>query len=276
MSLATTSSTVTDSVVQRRISLKSAWLELLLALSILLLIIQLIWPAFRNWQNRPRSGAQVEQHSETYDYLVYLPERYSRENRRWPLLIFLHGSGERGANLSTLTVCGPPKLISEGRHHPMIVVSPQCSADANWQSDALKSFLDHLCTRYQVDSDRVYVSGYSMGGAGAWNFAAAASDRLAAVAPLCGGGEPSRAGQLAGMPIWAFHGERDDVVPIEATLQMIDAVEKAGGHPKVTMYPDLGHGICDYTYRQPELYSWLLSQRRKRHAAEAAIGDHPR
>lgn len=274
MSLATTSSTVTDSVAQRRIGLKSVWLELLLALSILLLAVQLTWPALRNWQNRPRPGTQVGQHSETYDYLIYLPEQYSRENRRWPLLIFLHGSGERGADLSTLTVCGPPKLISEGRHHPMIVVSPQCPADANWQSGALTSFLDHLCTRFRVDPDRVYVSGYSMGGAGTWNFAAADSDRLAAIAPLCGGGEPSQASQLAGLPIWAFHGEQDDVVTIDATLQMIDAVKKAGGDPKVTVYPDLDHGICDHTYRQPELYSWLLSQRRRRHATEATTGNH--
>ena len=241
------------------------WLELLLAASVVSLVLQLSWPSIRRWSNRPRAGIQVEQEARLYNYLLYLPDDYSGKER-WPLLVFLHGAGNRGSDLRQVKGCGPPQLISEGGHFPMVVATPQCPPNSRWQPRHILSLVSSLCQRYQIDADRIYLAGNSMGGSGAWQTAETAPDRFAAIVPACGGGTPSQAHQLVHLSVWAFHGALDDIVPLKASQEMIEAIEAAGGTPKFTIYPDTGHGICDMTFRDPELYEWLLSQRRENDA----------
>ena len=122
------------------------------------------------------------------DYLLYLPKDYDKRES-WPLLLFLHGAGERGVDLERVKTHGPPKLIAGGRDFPFIVVSPQCPKDRWWEPVELVSLLDEVSGKYNVDSDRIYVTGLSMGGFGAWRLAFHAPDKIAAIAPICGGGE---------------------------------------------------------------------------------------
>src|SRR5207247_5709557 len=123
-------------------------------------------------------------------YLLYLPKDYNaKSGRRWPLMLFLQGAGERGTNLSLVSVHGPPKLVKQGREFPFILVSPQCPADQRWDNDALLALLDDVIARHKVDTNRIYLTGLSMGGFGAWSLAARYPERFAAVAPICGGGE---------------------------------------------------------------------------------------
>ena len=219
----------------------------------------------------PVAGAQESAHLQRsiaveLDYLIYLPEGYE-EQESWPLLLFLHGSGERGDDLERVKVHGPPKLIAAGRSFPMIVVSPQCAAGKRWQPVELSALLDELEEQHRVDADRIYVTGLSMGGFGTWALASHEPGRFAAIAPICGGGETFWARDLAALPVWAFHGDQDAAVPVERTVQMIEALRARGAEPQVTIYPGVGHDSWTQTYDNPEFYEWLLQQRRKPAAA---------
>lgn len=202
------------------------------------------------------------------NYLLYLPKEYD-QRESWPLLLFLHGSGERGDDLELVKKHGPPKQIAAGKDFPMIVVSPQCPSGRRWEPIELVALLDDLASKYKVDADRVYVTGLSMGGFGTWRLADYATDRIAAIAPICGGGEKHWARQLTDLPVWAFHGAKDTAVPLERTQTMVDEIEKLGGKPKLTIYPDAGHDSWTETYDNPQLLEWLLEQKR------AAQGNPP-
>ena len=198
-----------------------------------------------------------------YEYLLYLPEGYAeQEQESWPLLLFLHGAGERGDSLDLVKVHGPPKLIEQGQHFPFIVVSPQSPEDHWWVYETLDKLLNDIVAQYRVDEDRIYVTGLSMGGYGTWNLATHYPNRFAAIAPICGGGEPSRACRFKHLPVWAFHGAQDDVVPLEQSQEMIDALQACGSDARLTIYPDADHDSWTETYDNPELYEWLLSHRR--------------
>ena len=195
-------------------------------------------------------------------YLLYLPKDYERRSS-WPLLLFLHGAGERGDDLEMVKKHGPPKLIAGGKEFPFIVVSPQCPQGKWWEPIELAALLDEIGRNYKVDPDRIYVTGLSMGGFGTWRLAAYAPERLAAIAPICGGGETYWAKEFAQLPTWAFHGAKDAGVPPERSQAMVDALTKAGGSPKLTIYPEAGHDSWTATYDDPKLYEWLLEQRRR-------------
>jgi predicted peptidase len=198
------------------------------------------------------------------DYLVYLPADYEKDaKKQWPLIMFLHGGGERGKNLAALKTIGLPKMISRGRSFDFIIVSPQCPNDTSWteQSEVLINFLDEVESRYKVDTDRVYLTGPSMGGFGTWSLAAKYPDRFAAITPICGGGERFAAFRLKKVPVWAFHGAKDPTVPLASSQEMVDAVKKAGGDAKLTVYPEAKHDSWTQTYDNPELYKWFLSHR---------------
>lgn len=195
------------------------------------------------------------------NYLLYLPDDYDQKDS-WPLLLFLHGSGERGDDLELVKKHGPPKLIDEGHQFPFIVVSPQCPKDRRWEPIELAALLDHLQEKLDVDTDRIYVTGLSMGGFGTWELASFMPDRLAAIAPICGGGEKYWVRQFVHLPVWAFHGAKDTGVPLERSQIMIDELKKTGGSPKLTIYPEAGHDSWTETYNNPELYKWLLAQKR--------------
>ncbi len=194
-------------------------------------------------------------------YLLYLPRDYDTQES-WPLVLFLHGSGERGADLELVKMHGPPKLIGEGKDFPFIVVSPQCPKDRSWEPLELTALLDHVVANNKVDKERICVTGLSMGGFGTWELASFSPQRFAAIAPICGGGELHWARRLLHVPTWAFHGAKDNGVPVARTQTMIDAMIEKGGTPKVTIYPDAEHDSWTETYNNPEFYEWLLAQRR--------------
>lgn len=209
---------------------------------------------------------EIEKNVEA-NYLLYLPEGYDTPGKRWPLMLFLHGAGERGNDLSLVEKHGPPKLIAEGKKDfPFVIVSPQCPEDAWWsdgpQVDTLNALLDHIIAHYRIDKDRIYVTGLSMGGFGTWRLACEYPDRFAAIAPICGGGEPYRVRKIAKLPVWVFHGGKDDVVPIQASQLMVDALKKANGNVEFTVYPEAGHDSWTETYNNPALYEWFLKHKR--------------
>jgi predicted peptidase len=194
-------------------------------------------------------------------YLLYLPKDYDTKES-WPLVLFLHGSGERGDDLELLKKHGPPKLISEGKDFPFIVVSPQCPQSQSWRAIELTALLDEVTRTQKVDQDCIYVTGLSMGGFATWELAAFTPERFAAIAPICGGGDPGWTRRFTHLPTWAFHGAKDKGVPVERTQEMIHALTKDGGTPKLTIYPEAEHDSWTETYNNPEFYEWLLAQKR--------------
>jgi predicted peptidase len=218
----------------------------------------------------PMAGKQVPR---TFDkeitkrvvlkYLLYLPEGYSnaKSAKSWPLVLFLHGAGESGKDVNKVKVHGPPKLVAGGKEFPFVLVSPQ-SPGFGWDVDALKALVDEIKHKYRVDPDRVYVTGLSMGGFGTWALAAAYPKEFAAVMPICGGGEPIWARKIKDVPAWVFHGAKDPVVPLKRSEEMVNALKKAGGNVRFTVYPDAGHDSWTETYNNPQVYEWLLQQRR--------------
>ena len=196
------------------------------------------------------------------DYLLFLPEGYAKSKQRWPLMLFLHGAGESGTNLDKLKVLGPPKIVESKPDFPFVLVSPQTSREG-WNPDTLNALLDDVLRKYRVDKDRVYLTGASMGGSGTWRLAAAHPERFAAIVPICGRGDPAEAKQLARLPIWVFHGAKDPVVRIASEKTMVEAIQAAGGNVKFTIYTDAGHDAWTETYNNPELYEWLLKQKRR-------------
>lgn len=197
------------------------------------------------------------------DYLLYLPDDYEQQ-ADWPLVVFLHGAGERGDDLERVKVHGPPKLVSHGQSLPAIVVSPQCDSGRWWSRQLLEltALIDAIVEQYNVDEDRIYVTGLSMGGFGTWALAAYTPDRFAAIVPICGGGEQLAARVLKDVPTWVFHGAKDRIVPLERSESMVEALKRAGGDVKFTIYPDAGHDSWTAAYDDPELWKWLFQQKR--------------
>jgi predicted peptidase len=221
-----------------------------------------------------------------YDYLFALPDGYDQQpTRTWPLLLFLHGAGERGADVWSLTRQGLPKLLvrppelsaaeraaADDVSAGFIVVAPQCPAFEVWNDDLLLALLDDVALELRVDPARIYFTGLSLGGFGVWSLGMRHPDRFAALVPICGGGrvaDVSRAvhrhpSALQRLGIWAFHGAQDRVVPLEESQRMVDAV-KAAGVPDVrfTVYPEAEHDSWTPAYATRELYAWLLQHRRE-------------
>jgi predicted peptidase len=195
-------------------------------------------------------------------HLLYLPPGYE-DGGDWPLVLFLHGVGERGQDLELVKLQGIPSLIEQGQDFPFVVVAPQCPDGATWRPVELAALLDDVQERYRIDPDRVYVTGISMGGFGTWSLIVAHPHRFAAAAPICGGGDPEAVGAVAHLPVWAFHGARDPLVPLRSSAEMVDALLARGGNARLTVYPEAGHNSWVEAYGEPELYGWLLAQRRQ-------------
>ncbi len=198
--------------------------------------------------------------------LLYLPAGFSATPPvRYPLLIFLHGSGEAGWDLAKLRVNGPPKLAHGGADFPFIVASPQSTLGGYGGFDPvmLDAMLDELLARLPIDPDRVYLTGLSMGGIWSYGWASLRPERFAAIAPISGAWDPGDACRLRGIPVRAYHGARDEVVPLADETEMIAAVRACGGDATLTIYADTGHDAWTRTYADPALYEWLLAQRRR-------------
>jgi predicted peptidase len=208
------------------------------------------------------------------DYLIHLPEGYKAgSDKKWPLILFLHGSGERGTNVQKVAVHGPPKVAPTMKDFPFIVISPQCASGENWNDDALLGLLDEVMVKFPVDENRVYLTGLSMGGFGTWSLMGTAPQRFAAAAPICGGGNPLRLrlrspekqAALKALPVWAFHGAKDTTVQLKESEVMVEALQKLGATDvKLTVYPEAQHDSWTQTYANPEFYKWLLSHERKK------------
>jgi predicted peptidase len=199
------------------------------------------------------------------DYLLYLPKDYGQDtNQRWPLILFLHGSGERGSDLDLVKLYGLPKKLESGADLPFIVVSPQCPTDSYWllHLDDLKALVDDIARRYSVDSHRLYLTGMSMGGTGAWILGAAYPDLFTAMLPICGRGVPSLAKRFKNLPVWVFHGEADTVVPADESRRMTKALQAIDADVTLTLYPGVGHDSWTQTYDNPDIYTWLLGHSR--------------
>ena len=195
------------------------------------------------------------------DYLLYLPDSYEQAEKL-PLIVFLHGAGERGDNIEMVKKHGPPKLVKSNPDFGFIVLSPQCPARTSWNATDIMALIEHVSANHKVDTRRIYLTGLSMGGYGTWDIAGRYPQRFAAVAPICGGGNPRYARRMRNLPTWVFHGAKDRVVPLSQSEVMVKAMKKAGGNPKFTVYPEAGHDSWTATYANPELYQWFLKHER--------------
>jgi predicted peptidase len=224
----------------------------------------------------------------TLKYQIFVPENWSPE-RAWPVILFLHGAGERGSDGLLQTDGGLPQAIRQNRSRfPTIVIIPQCQPDYWWPMEAMEKLaLDALSSamkEFNGDNKRLYLTGLSMGGFGSWHFAARYKQKFAAVVPICGGvavsaqlrkafpelrNAPTRDGaevyaemakKIGRTPVWIFHGAKDDVVPVEYSRKMNKALKAAGGNARYTEYRGVGHNSWDKAYAEPELMPWLLSK----------------
>jgi predicted peptidase len=195
-----------------------------------------------------------------YGYYIYTPSGYDTANAAYPLLIFLHGAGEKGNSASNPTVLnlvlknGPPFLIDSKKWAPtwpMIVVSPQCH-DSWWNATKVHELIGLIVQNYRVNRRRVYMTGLSMGGYGTFTYIEAYSSRgaIAAAVPICGGGDPSQASNYMSTPLWAFHGEADGTVPVANSINMVQAINALNPavRAKLTIYPKVGHDSWTITY----------------------------
>ena len=202
---------------------------------------------------------------------------------RYPLVIFLHGAGERGNdNLNQLKYF--PTWMAEPsvrKAHPCFVLAPQCRDDQKWvdvdwsalvstpQSPtptgdmlAVIAALEETIKREPIDPARIYLTGLSMGGYGSWDLAARMPERFAAVIPICGGGDEATAAKINDLPIWCFHGDADTAVRVERSRTMIEALRAAGGTPKYSELAGVGHDSWTPAYRDPDVLAWLFAQKK--------------
>jgi predicted peptidase len=220
----------------------------------------------------------------TLPYRLLVPNGYDARDgkKQYPLILFLHGAGERGTDNAAQLKWGGALLAGDvQKKEPCFVVAPQCPPDKQWVntpwargsydqdkvpiSDELKMALavvDRAQKEFHVDPDRVYMMGLSMGGFGTWDAILREPKRFAAAVPICGGGDPSKAESIKSVPVWAFHGGADNVVPTQGSHDMVDALKKAGGHPRYTEFPGVGHGSWANAWNEPELLDWLFAQKR--------------
>lgn len=247
------------------------------SLHALMLFVALAALALTNWGCRQPLATSIMQWQvrimkvpkEKYTnlpYLVQFPRGYHDDtNRLWPLVIYLHGIGESGTNLNKVLRFGPPRLVAEGMNLPCIVVSPQVPEGYFWfrESNTLVELMDRVTKEYRVDRRRVHATGNSMGAFGAILLVAREPERFASIVPVCGGVDYVDSLRLRDVPMWAFHGEDDPIIPVEESRRLVRLVNDLGGHARLTVYPGVGHNAWDRAYADPALWEWMLAQRKK-------------
>lgn len=224
-------------------------------------------PELKPGQQPAQLDADVTFHAHL-DYLLFLPEKYGQDDKKWPLILFLHGSGERGSDIDKVKVNGPPKIVEKKKDLPFIVISPQCPAGENWDVRVLNKLLDDAIAKYHVDPERVYLTGLSLGGGGTWRWAAANPERFAAIVPIAGFGDAKLGAKLKHVSVWAFHGQKDPSVKVSESEKLVEAVKAAGGDAKLTIYPEAFHDVWTETYDNPDVYTWLLEHTRWKEGKE--------
>lgn len=215
-------------------------------------------------------GMNQNRRNVRYEYLSYLPKEYEADAaRRWPLVIYLHGGSDRGADLKRLYSSGIPDQVYRGREFPFLLLAPQCPEHLRWSTDDwFENFYEEATARYRIDADRVYLTGPSLGGSGTWYIAARYPETFAAIAPISGFTShldyiDRNLDKLADIPLWAFHGKLDTVVPFEETERIVRRLEGRNRSLKFSAEPEAGHWIHWQVYPGRELYDWLLRQDRR-------------
>ena len=230
---------------------------------IIVAVLSALFPKSNNERNIKTFVTDVTIEVEL-NYLLYLPSDYSYSKKVYPLVLFLHGAGERGEDINFVEVHGIPKLIKMGKEFPFITIAPQCPFD-RWWSDkvfvkALISLIEKTKTQYNVDDSRIYATGLSMGGYGSLAIAMERPDLFSGIIPICGGGDLNKIGRLEHIPIWLFHGDADTVVPVENSTKIYDALNLINDNVKITIYENVGHDSWTETYENNDIYEWLLNQ----------------
>lgn len=211
--------------------------------------------------------------SGTHKYVLFVPADYAPD-KKWPLLLFLHGAGERGTNNTAQVAVGlGPAVKKRAKDFPFLVIFPQCGNQKvppvmGWSPEGedgkrALAILDAVENEYSTDKDRTYLTGLSMGGFGTWAFAEKFPDRWAAIAPVCGGASPDIAAKVKHIPVWAFHGDQDRAVAVVFSRNLVEALKNVGARPRYTEYPGVGHNSWDNAYNTDELYTWFLENPRK-------------
>lgn len=218
---------------------------------------------------------------EKLGYRLFKPKNHDAA-KKYPLVFFMHGAGERGDNNIAQLKHGMKVFSSEElqAQHPCFIVAPQVPnnqkwSDVNWSelknalpsepSRSLRMAMEAIAglqKEFSIDADRLYITGLSMGGYGTWDAISRWPDTFAAAVPVCGGGDENQAAKLTRIPLWCFHGDQDGAVPVVRSRNMIAAIKAAGGEPKYTEYPGVGHNSWDKAYADPALYDWLFAQKR--------------
>lgn len=195
--------------------------------------------------------------------IVNLPKGYeSNEEKKYPLILFLHGSGERGDKIESVKRYGIHRYIDE-RDIPAIIVSPQCAENSFWDKyiDDLESLIIEMSKEYRIDDNKIYLIGISLGAFAAWNFGMQKPNLFTAIIPIAGGAMlPKFAYRMKDTPVWAFHGAKDKEVLAEESIKAVKALEEAGGNVRLTIVEDAGHELCTTVFERDELYEWLFEQ----------------
>jgi predicted peptidase len=235
-----------------------------------------------DWSDMYEARAYFDPQGSKLLYRLLRPKDYDPQEK-YPLVLFLHGAGERGDDNRAQLKWGCEQFASDENRsrYPCFVVVPQCPegeqwVDVPWSADrhtmpekptaALRrslELIEALPKEFSIDAGRLYITGLSMGGYGVWDAIQRRPDLFAAAAPVCGGGDPQYAKQIAGVPVWAFHGAKDTVVKPHRSREMVEAIRAADGDPKYSEFPDAPHNSWTPAYSDPQLYAWLFAQRKK-------------
>ncbi|MBQ9112936.1 MAG: prolyl oligopeptidase family serine peptidase [Clostridia bacterium] len=198
----------------------------------------------------------------SFHYLKYTPESEDKQ-RKLPLVVFMHGAGERGeedgSELDLVARHGFFKKVARGKEYPFMMVGPQCPKNEYWGSylESLNSFLDYIIDENNIDTDRIYLTGLSMGGTATWLWALGNPERFAAIAPVCGQGINWYAGKLTDMPVRVYHGDIDEVVSVHESVEMVSSINRKGGHATLKLFHGVKHNAWDYAF-EDEMVEWLL------------------
>lgn len=215
--------------------------------------------------------------NERMRYLLFVPKDYNKK-KEYPLVLWLHGGGSRGDDLKLLRRYGNEHGIGSFARsdnqskYPSFIVAPQCPLNRSWgnpdseqpttEMRLVLEILEQVQVDYSIDSRRLYVTGLSLGGYGTWDIIGRRPEMFAAAVPICGGGNPSKARLMIKTPIWAFHGDQDELVNVSESREMIRAIRNAGGEPKYTEYKRVGHNSWERAFAEQDLLPWMFAQRR--------------
>lgn len=255
------------------------------------LIIFILFPMIVNAQTKFIKQVFVK-HCDSLPYNLLVPNTFKNNtndslsvkynNDKYPLVLFLHGAGERGNDneVQIIHIKSLFENVSNQNKYPCFVVAPQCPKEykwvdvdwaakkslipkhASWPLFSTMDLLDYLIEKYPIDTSRIYVTGLSMGGYGTWDIISRCPNKFAAAVPICGGGDENMAKEIKHIPIWAFHGAIDNLVPVERTRNMIEAIKKAGGNPKYSEYKGVRHGSWVKAYKEKQLLEWMFAHKK--------------